>query len=123
MEKLKHEIRSSFNSPDEITATAVSHLPYLLACLNEALRICPAAPSNFAREVRKGGAVIAGEFIPENTIVEIQNYSMNHSSQHWQDPFTFRPERFLPKQNGEKGDTLEALQPFSVGPRDCIGRK
>lgn len=38
------------------------------------------------------------------------------------EPFAFRPERFLgdPKY---AGDSLDALQPFSVGPRNCIGKK
>lgn len=43
-------------------------------------------------------------------------------SENFTDPFEFRPERFLndPKYAGDKFDML---QPFSVGPRNCIGRK
>jgi cytochrome P450 len=60
---------------------------------------------------------------------------MHHSSQHWHDPYTYRPERFLHKsepKNGEDGaaseenpygDNLEALQAFSIGPRNCLGKK
>lgn len=60
---------------------------------------------------------------------------MHHSTQHWHDPYAFLPERFLHKFEGrfgaddeaeEKspfGDNLEALQPFSVGPRNCVGKK
>lgn len=67
--------------------------------------------------------------------MEAQQYAMNHSSQHWRDPYAFKPERFLHKFDSElgearadshdaaDGDHLEAMQAFSVGPRNCIGRK
>ncbi len=46
---------------------------------------------------------------------------MNHSKENFTDPMAFRPERFLA---GEKTkDNLEAMQPFSYGPRNCIGMK
>ncbi|GAB1321058.1 Isotrichodermin C-15 hydroxylase [Madurella fahalii] len=133
MEKLKHEVRSAFKSADEITIASVSRLPYTLACLNEGLRRWPPAAGNLAREVHEGGEYISGQFLPKQTIVEVQPYSMHHSSEHWHDPYTFLPERFLHKSEGkfggaeetEKnhyGDNLEALQPFSVGPRNCIGK-
>lgn len=54
------------------------------------------------------------------TMVECQHWSMNHSSENWADPWAFKPERFLEDIPGNK---LEALQAFSVGPRNCIGRK
>ncbi|KXX82516.1 Isotrichodermin C-15 hydroxylase [Madurella mycetomatis] len=134
MEKLKQEVRSAFKSADEITIASVSRLPYTMACLNEALRRWPPAASNLAREVHKGGEFISGKFLPERTIVEVQQYSMHHSSEHWHEPYAFLPERFLHKFEGrfgagdeteEKnpyGDNLEALQPFSVGPRNCVGK-
>lgn len=64
MEKLKHEVRTSFQSADEITIASVSRLPYTLACLNEALRRWPPALGNLAREVHEGGEVILGKFLP-----------------------------------------------------------
>jgi cytochrome P450 len=53
-------------------------------------------------------------------MVECQHWSMNHSAENWADPWEFKPERFLEDLPGNK---LEALQAFSVGPRNCIGRK
>ncbi|EAQ88706.1 hypothetical protein CHGG_05325 [Chaetomium globosum CBS 148.51] len=134
LEKLNKEVRSAFKSADEITIASVSRLPYLLACLNEGLRRYPPAVSNLPRDVHEGGEMIAGEWVNENTIVEIQQYAINHSSQHWRDPFAFRPERWLnkidadlgeAKERDEKdidGDRLDAMQTFSVGPRNCVGR-
>jgi cytochrome P450 len=66
MEKLKHEVRSSFHSAADITIASVGRLPYLLACLNEGLRRYPPAVANLPRDVHEGGEMIAGRFVPEN---------------------------------------------------------
>lgn len=59
------------------------------------------------------------------TFVEVQHWSANHSSDNWADPWKFQPDRFLasPEEAKEQGNKLESLQAFSVGPRNCIGRK
>ncbi len=50
---------------------------------------------------------------------------MNHNKDNWADPWEFKPERFLgtSEEALQAGNKLEALQAFSVGPRNCIGRK
>lgn len=60
--------------------------------------------------------------MPQQTGVSVWQWATYHRSDSWTEPFEFRPERFLgdPKFTGDKVDTL---QPFSVGPRNCIGRK
>ena len=42
------------------------------------------------------------------------------STANFVDPWEFRPERWL---GHNKEDILEAAQPFSLGPRGCLGRK
>ena len=56
------------------------------------------------------------------TIVAIWQLAINHNSRLWTMPFSYRPERFLgdPEFSDDK---LDALQPFAVGPRNCLGRK
>ncbi|KAI0013292.1 putative cytochrome P450 [Xylariaceae sp. FL0662B] len=122
--KLNHEVRSTFSSADEITINNVNKLSYMLAILNESLRLYPPVTSGLVRVVPPGGNQIAGQFVPSGTMVEVQHWSMNHSSDNWKDPWVFRPERFLntPEKAAEAGDKLEALQSFNVGPRNCIGR-
>lgn len=63
-ERLQREIRSAYKSDDEITTTNVNNLPYLLAVLNEALRLYPPVTSNLIREVPSGGREIAEVFVP-----------------------------------------------------------
>ena len=62
--KLTAEIRSSFQSKSEITFENVNNMKYLLACLNETMRIFPAAPTGLARRVPEGGDEIDGRFVP-----------------------------------------------------------
>lgn len=65
LEKLTAEVRSTFHSEDEITLLSVAKLSYMLACLDEALRCYPPIPIGMPRVVPKGGASIAGNYVPE----------------------------------------------------------
>ena len=60
---------------------------------------------------------------PFQTYVEVQHWAMNHSKENWSNAWTFDPERFRGDSKEVSEDKFEALQPFSVGPRNCIGRK
>ncbi|KAI3398516.1 hypothetical protein diail_9040 [Diaporthe ilicicola] len=121
LHKVTEEVRSAFQSEHEITFSSVQQLPYMLACLREALRCYPPVAGPLPRVVPKGGANIAGYFVPEDTVVTVAQWPMNHSSRNFSEPFSFKPERFLEPQNFPE-DTLDAMQPFSIGPRDCIGK-
>lgn len=62
------EVRSEFKDEREIVLSAVSdssRLPYMLACLNEALRCYPPVASGLPRIVPRGGAKVAGIWLPE----------------------------------------------------------
>lgn len=65
MKKLTDEVRSAFKDESEIDFVSSSNLPYLLACLEEALRMYPPVPIGLPRVVPAGGATICDEFIPE----------------------------------------------------------
>jgi cytochrome P450 len=67
--KLTKEVRSSFNNEEEITLTSVGQLEYMLACLDEALRMYPPVPIGMPRVVPKGGFRIAGHMVPEDVSV------------------------------------------------------
>jgi cytochrome P450 len=63
----------------------------------------------------------AANSVSRQTKVSIFQYAMYHTSQHWSDPFSYHPERFLGDERFSN-DKLECLQPFHIGPRNCIGR-
>ncbi|KAJ6438213.1 putative pyridine nucleotide-disulfide oxidoreductase RclA [Purpureocillium lavendulum] len=120
LHRVKEEVRSAFSSEKEITLATVKNLTYTPACLKEALRLYPPIPVGLPRYTPPGGAVIAGNAVPENTVVYVPHVAMYRSPTHWTNPHQYRPERFLGDAEYSKDD-LEALQPFSVGPRSCIG--
>lgn len=63
--KLTEEIRSSFKTEDQIDMTSVQNLSYLLAVLDESMRLYPPAPASSPRMAREGGDTILGRYIPE----------------------------------------------------------
>ncbi|KAJ0115064.1 hypothetical protein J7T55_001473 [Diaporthe amygdali] len=118
-DRVKSEIRSEFQDESELTITSINRLPYMLAVLNEALRLYPPITSTLIRDVPIEGEYVAGNFVPGGVMVEVQPWSINHSGENWDRPWEFRPERFLDKGTA---NVLEALQDFSYGPRNCLGR-
>ncbi|KAH9992013.1 cytochrome P450 [Xylariaceae sp. FL0662B] len=118
---LAKEVRTSFSSEEEITLLSVNKLDYMLACLNEALRRYPPVTGALPRVSPKGGTTITGKFVPENTSMAVWQWPINHNPNYWTNPMAFAPERWLGDPRFA-GDKLEAMQPFSVGPRNCIGR-
>lgn len=63
--KLNDEVRSTFQSEDQIDMLSVQNLKYLSAVLDESMRLYPPVPSSSPRMIGKGGDKIIGEFIPE----------------------------------------------------------
>jgi cytochrome P450 len=118
--KLVDEIRQAFNSEDQINITNTDSLKYESAVLEEALRIFPPVGGSQCRFTPPDGHIISGQHVPGNTIVGVNQWSANHASLHFRDPYKFIPERWLgdPKY---KDDKRKVVQPFSVGPRNCIG--
>ncbi|KAK3382556.1 putative cytochrome P450 [Lasiosphaeria ovina] len=122
--RLREEVRSTFSSAAETKIGPVSKLPYLSAVLSEGLLVYPPQPTDLVRVVPAGGGVIAGHSVAGGAYVEVQPWSISHSREHWADPDAFRHERFLAIDDEARraGNRFEALQPFSFGPRSCIGR-
>ncbi|KAI8627216.1 cytochrome P450 [Xylariaceae sp. FL1651] len=121
MNRLVKEIRMSFRSESEMTITRMQHLEYLQACLDEALRVYPPSVTGFQRRTPPEGAEICGRLVPGETTVYVSNYACFRNEKNFRDPDEFIPERFLPT-GGYDNDNRAALQPFSYGPRNCMGK-
>ncbi|KAF2005891.1 cytochrome P450 monooxygenase-like protein [Amniculicola lignicola CBS 123094] len=119
--KVVHEVRSKFQKRNDITFEEASKLEYMIACLSEALRYYPPVPTGFARSAPHPGGMVSGHFIPENTSVYVSQHATNHSPRNYTDPDSFVPERWLGDVR-YKDDNRAATQPFSFGPRNCLGK-
>jgi cytochrome P450 len=125
-EKVTEEVRKTFSTLDSIRpGPELSGCTYLLACINEALRIAPASPAPLWREVKTGGAVIDHHAIQAGTNVAATIYAMHHNAEYFPEPYSFRPERWIASMDNpkEKIDHARvAFIPFSTGPRGCVGK-
>ncbi|EWZ49110.1 hypothetical protein FOZG_00079 [Fusarium oxysporum Fo47] len=116
LEALSNEVHSRFQSDTEITGDATADLKYLSAVIEEGLRIFPPAPFGLPRV--SPGAIIDGHYIPPGVVVSVDHWTTKHDGRYWKDPHAFIPERWI---DGGFGDTKQASQPFSLGPRACLG--
>lgn len=64
--KLVEEVRSSFSSESDIDFVQANKLRYMLACLDEAMRMYPPVPGSFPRDVPSGGDKIGDRYVPED---------------------------------------------------------
>jgi cytochrome P450 len=60
-----------------------------------------------------------GHFIPKRTVLLFNLYQIHHDKEHWGDPETFRPERFIQADGTFKKD--EHVVAFLTGKRSCPG--
>ncbi|KAJ5486234.1 hypothetical protein N7530_000534 [Penicillium desertorum] len=119
--KLQDEIRSAFTKEDEITLESCNKLEYCLAVLTEALRVYPPVAVGLPRIVDAQGDMIAGNWVPGGTVVSVSHLASSHSPANFTDAEQFIPERYLDNPRFAN-DSKTAMQPFSFGPRNCIGR-
>lgn len=123
MARLTAEIRSSCTSLADIDLDGLRRLPYLSAVISEGLRMYPPVPIALHRRIPAGGSVILGEHIPGGTTVGVHQLATYRMESNFKHAFEFHPERFLDEGNGEfRDDNHAALEPFSTGPRNCIGK-
>ncbi|KAM0722993.1 hypothetical protein Q7P37_001191 [Cladosporium fusiforme] len=118
---LAAEIRSAFTSFDDFSLESLARQKYLMAVLQEGLRMYPPVPIDLPRVVPAGGATVCGEWVPEGTTVGVHHLATFRNEALFRKPYEFHPERWMGDPEF-KDDHLDALEPFSVGPRNCLGK-
>ncbi|OAX42462.1 cytochrome P450 [Rhizopogon vinicolor AM-OR11-026] len=99
-------------------------LGYSSAVFNEALRMFPPANSvpkssaeNTTFTVTDVDGMKRTVTVPQGIILTLDITGLHYNPKYWEDPYTFKPERFLGDWN------RDAFLPFSAGYRACVGRK
>ncbi|KAL6233103.1 hypothetical protein BDW75DRAFT_252217 [Aspergillus navahoensis] len=127
LDRVVHEVRSVMKSEADITVQKVStKLPYLLACFDEAFRLYPPVPTGLQRRALTP-VQISGYEIPPGTNLSVHQSAAYRAPSNFHLPNEFIPERWLPDARNDPSspfynDNRAVVQPFSVGPRNCIGR-
>ena len=119
MARLTTEIREKFVSAEEITMAGVNQCKYLMACIEETLRVQAPSPQTHPRYTPPEGTTIDGHYVPGGMAVGVPIYAACRSPVNFHNPDIFVPERWLGEDPAYAGDIREAAQIFSIGPRDC----
>nr|ACZ55941.1 cytochrome P450 monooxygenase [Fusarium incarnatum] len=118
---LTQEVRTTYVKAEDIDLISTQNLRYMQAVLDEALRMYPpVAGGGSPRTIAKGGSLVAGYYVPEDTLVENDMWALHYDPKYFTQPHDFVPERWLGDPRF-KNDRLDAVKPFSIGPRNCIG--
>lgn len=115
-------------------------MPYLQAVLKEGLRVHSAVGLPLWRVVPEEGLDICGHFFPPGTIVGLNAWCAHYTADIFEDPYAFRPERWM-EADTEKLKQMEGYYlpvsatrvsvtrgfansqgQFGLGSRTCIGR-
>lgn len=123
LSRLTDEVRTAFKRESDIDMQSAANLPFLQAVIQESLRLYPPAPNTLPRQTPEPGEIVCGKFVPAKYTVGIHQWSANRSSRNFYLPDEFIPERWMGTDERFEHDKRDACQPFSYGPRNCIGQK
>ncbi|KAM5292643.1 cytochrome P450 1B1 [Ctenodactylus gundi] len=98
------------------------NLPYIMAFLYEAMRFSSFLPVTIPHATT-ANAFILGYHIPKNTVVFVNQWSVNHDPVKWTNPEDFNPSRFLDQDGFINKDLTNSVMIFSMGKRRCIGEE
>ncbi|GFU24898.1 cytochrome P450 2J2 [Nephila pilipes] len=94
-------------------------MPFTHAFILEVMRWKSTVPLNILRYTLANTSV-AGYDIPQGTTIMANLWAVHHDPRNWEDPDTFKPERFL---SPDRKSVVKSphYMPFSVGKRACPG--
>jgi cytochrome P450 len=65
---------------------------------------------------------VCGHYVPPGVSVAVNQYAAFHSADNFAEPLRFIPERWL-GDSRFVNDQKHVFQPFTIGPRACLGKK
>ncbi|CAI9095153.1 OLC1v1031032C1 [Oldenlandia corymbosa var. corymbosa] len=119
MAKLQKEIRASLKKNKTVEESDIQELNYLKLVVKETLRLHPPVPLLPPRE-NTMQTEIDGYTIPVKTRVLVNAWAVGRDPSYWDDPESFKPERFENSGTDFSGNHF-AYIPFGSGKRMCPG--
>lgn len=101
----------------EINLESIENMEYFNAFTKEVLRMFPPIGMILRHTVEE--TQLKGTTIPAKTRIMIPIHLLHRHPLYWEDPDSFKPERWLNDEKPYKHS--HAYLPFSAGPRNCIG--
>ncbi|KAM4693202.1 cytochrome P450 1B1 [Discoglossus pictus] len=98
------------------------NLPYIMAFLYELMRFSSFVPVTIPHATTKDTDLL-GFHIPKDTVVFVNQWSVNHDPEKWSKPEEFNPSRFLDDKGFLNKDLVSSVMIFSIGKRRCIGEE
>ncbi|XVF15483.1 hypothetical protein REPUB_Repub09cG0157500 [Reevesia pubescens] len=118
LKKARAEIEKYVGQDQLVEEADVSKLPYLQNIISETFRLHPAAPL-LVPHLSSEKCNIGGYDIPKETILMVNAWAIQRDPELWDDPISFKPERFESKEISDQN--TYRLMPFGLGRRACPG--
>ena len=119
LQEAQSEVRSLLGERKVVSESDLPQLNYMKAVIKETFRLHPPAPVLVPRESLEH-VVIDGYDIPVKTRIFVNAWAIGRDPETWEDPETFKPERFLDSHIDFRGQDFELI-PFGAGRRICPG--
>ncbi|KAJ0087192.1 hypothetical protein Patl1_08863 [Pistacia atlantica] len=117
LSKAQIEIDNQIGSDHFVDESDLPKLPYLRCIINETLRLYPAGPLLVPHQSSEE-CMVGGYRIPRGTMLLVNMWAIQRDPKIWEDPTTFKPERFEGFEGVRDGFKL---MPFGAGRRSCPG--
>ncbi|KAL1677170.1 cytochrome P450 [Schizophyllum commune] len=95
-------------------------LPYVERVVQETFRIWPSLRLGVPHRLTEDD-VYKGMFLPKGSIILANATAISHDETFYADPWRFDPDRYIPKEQGGRGEPLPSAH-FGYGRRICPGR-
>lgn len=117
LKKAQTEIDKCVGYDRLIDESDLAKLPYLRCIINETLRMYPAGPLLVPHESSED-CLVGGFKVPRGTTLLVNLWAIQRDPKIWEDPNTFKPERFEGIEGVRDGFRF---MPFGSGRRGCPG--
>ncbi|KAJ0795324.1 putative cytochrome P450 [Helianthus annuus] len=116
LKKAHAEIDNYVGQDRRLEESDIPKLPYLGCIIKETMRMFPAGP--ILPHESAEDCIIGGYHVPKGTMLLVNVWGIQNDPKIWDDPKTFRPERFEGLEGFRDGFKL---MPFGFGRRSCPG--